>query len=352
MKYYSLCIAAMVFFTSCKKDKEENTTLPQNTNPETGYLYGAFVVNEGSFMSNNGSMSYVDAQNEITNDVYLQVNGFELGDVLQSFMVSGNEGYAVLNNSQKVVVVDMKTMTHTAEITGFDYPRYLQDLGNGKAYLTNGNMAGDIKVINLATKEIEGSITVGNGPEKMLKVGNEVFVCNSGGWDLDHTISVIDISSGSVIHTIEVGDRPMDLVQDASGDIWVLCAGNDSWMTGGETLASLYRINSNSHIVEANQTIGSVGVHPKNIAVDATGNVIYFENNGVFSFQPLSAEPVFTSFISEPVGSLDVNPSTGDVWTSSVSDFTNPSTVTCRNAQGNIRFTLEAGIGANAVVFN
>jgi YVTN family beta-propeller protein len=337
---------------SCKKKEEQNDDLNNTPNVEdTGYLHGKFIVNEGNFMSNNGSISYIGASG-IVNEVYQMVNGLELGDVLQSFTVIGERGYAVLNNSQKIVVVDLKTMSHVATISGLDYPRYVIDGGNGLAYVSNGSGDGSVFIIDLSSNTIQGNITVGKGPEKMWLDGDHLFVCNSGGWELDNSISVIDVNTNTVVSTIVVGDRPMDLTQDLTGDIWVMCSGNDSWMTGGETMASLYRINIDALAVETFTVIGTSGIHPKHIASNAAGSVIYYEQDGVKSITLSSDEPTESVFLSEGIGSIDVDPSNGDVWTTSVSDYVNPSSVTCRGADGTLKASYTAGLISTAVVFN
>lgn len=335
---------------SCKK-KEEDKPETNTTPTDTGYLYGKFVVNEGNFLSNNASISYIGDQGLI-NEVYQAVNGVELGDVLQSFTIIGDNGYAVLNNSQKIVVVDLKTMQHITSVSGLDYPRYMVDGGNGMAYISNGSGSGQVFMMNLTDHSLAGSIDVGKGPEKMLRDGDLLYVCNSGGWELDASVSVIDINTNTVINTISVGDRPMDLVRDHTGDIWVLCSGNDSWMTGGETMASLHRINVGSLSVESAVVIGSAGVHPKNMASNSTGTVIYYELNGVRSVTLSNEEPVESTFINEAVGSIDVDPVSGDVWTSDVSDYVNPSIITQRRANGEVVATYSAGIISSGVVFH
>lgn len=336
---------------SCKKKEEDQQNPIVNVTDDNGYLHGRYIVNEGNFLSNNGSISFI-GNDGLVNDVYQMVNGVELGDVLQSFTIIGDNGYAVLNNSQKIVVVDLKSMQHITSITGLDYPRYLIDGGNGFAYVSNGSGSGKVYMIDLSNHTLAGSIDVGKGPEKMIKVDDHIFVCNSGGWELDASLSVIDVNTNTVTNTIAVGDRPMDLVQDNSGDIWVMCSGNDSWMSGGETMASLVRLNSSGMSVETTISIGSAGVHPKNIAANAEGTIIYYDLNGVESISLGSDEPTVATFHADAVGSIDVDPSTGDVWTSSVSDYVNPSVVTHRRANGELVGTYTAGLITNSVVFH
>ncbi len=350
MKKLVYLLIATVILVSCKKKNEESVIVVGD--PDTGFLHGAFVVNEGSFLNNNASISYIGSADEISNDIYLQSNGFELGDVLQSFTVINEQGYAVLNNSQRVEVMDMKTMRYQASISGLDYPRYLLNVGNGTAYITNGSISGDVKVINLNDRSIVTSIAVGNGPEKMIILGNYVYVCNSGGWDLDSTISVIDISTNLVSSVITVGDRPMDITSDHNGNIWVICSGNESWMTGGETAPSCYKISGVTNQVVDSVVFALGGIKPKNVAISPAGTTLYLDIDGVSTID-VDANPNNTiNFTSANVGSLDVNPTNGDLWISSVSDFTTPSTVKQYSSSGVLKNTFLAGIGTNGVVFN
>lgn len=350
MKKLIYVFMTTVIFISCKKKNEE--PLVNIGSPDTGYLHGTFVINEGSFMNNNSSISYINSSDVIINDIYLQANEFELGDVLQSFTVIGERGYAVLNNSQKIEVIDMKTMHYHSTITGLDYPRHLLDVGNGKAYITNGSLAGEVKVINLSDQALVSSIAVGNGPEKMLLKGNYVYVCNSGGWDLDSTVSVIDISTNTLATTIRVGDRPMDITSDHNGNIWVICSGNESWMAGGETAPSCYKINGISNLVSDSILFNVIGGRPKNIASSPSGATIYFDNGGVSTLEVDAIPIALSSILNSDVGSLDIHPVSGDIWTSTVSDFTNPSTVKQYTSSGVLKATFQTGIGTNGVVFN
>lgn len=343
---YVVALSAILF--SCKKDEE--TQEPTPSNPDTGYTHGVFAVNEGGFGLNNGGITYISSNGDVTEDLFFNVNGVGLGDIVQSFTVIGDKGYAVVNNSQKVEVFDMKTFQSTATISGLSYPRYIINVGNSKAYISNGSSAGEVKIVDLTTNTVTGTIAVGNGPEKMVSNGTHVFVCNSGGWDLDNSISVIEISSNTVVETIAVGDRPMDVALDGAGNVWVMCSGNNSWMTGGETAAYLYKINGSTWTVLGNDQIGSLGSHPTQI--EANGNTIYYENSGVFSFPISGGELPGTEIISDARGSLNVNTSTGEIWCSSVSDFTNPSTVFKYNSTGSQIASYPSFVGTNAVVFN
>lgn len=80
-----------------------------------------------------------------------------------------------------------------------------------------GDRAGKkVHIINPKTKAVENAITVGNGVFHMWAdgLGKQLWVSN----DVDNTISVIDLSTDTVVQTINVGMKPHDvfLTKDAT----------------------------------------------------------------------------------------------------------------------------------------
>ena len=65
-KSLTLLIISFTFF-SCSK---ENININNNNQFSSGY----FVTNEGNFGSGNGSLSYVDENNQVTNNVFSSIN--------------------------------------------------------------------------------------------------------------------------------------------------------------------------------------------------------------------------------------------------------------------------------------
>jgi hypothetical protein len=353
MKFnWILCLlASAAMLSACKKEDEK----PNDETVAEDYATGAYVVNEGAFTANNASLTHISNAGAVTNDVYYQVNGVELGDVFQSFATVGNRGFAVLNNSQKIEVVDLKTMENVGTITGLSYPRYMVSVGNSNAYLSDGSFAGELKIINTQTLAVTGSVSVGTGPNQLLARNNEVWVCNEGGFGLDSTISVVSTSSNSVVEVIEVGYRPADIVRDALGNVWVLCAGetyyDENWAISGHSPALLYRINAATREVISSVQVGQLGDHPKQLEVSPDGTVLYYENGGVYKFDLINGDMPGLQIVSSARSGLSVHPSTGEIWCASLSDYTNPSQVFVYNVNGTLRATHTAGIGANGVVF-
>lgn len=347
-----LFLAVILQFSySCSKEKQ--------VNGDTGFAHGVFIVNEGAYNSNNGSISHYDKKSSMVSPhIFATVNGRSPGDVVQSFAVIGDMGFIVVNNSQKVEVVDLESFDSLGTILGVDYPRYILGVSDNKAYLSDGNLEGYVWVIDLSSLMITDRISVGQGPETLLKSGDHVFVANSGGWDRDNTVSVIDIQTDEVSNSIKVGMGPTDLVRDVNGDIWVFCNGffsfDQKWNLIVEDFPRLIRIDGTSFSITADHEIITTGgfFSPNRLAVSMDGNSLYFlELGGIYKMNIADSEPPLSPFIPGSYYGIDVDPANGDIYALPVIFNANGNASVYSN-DGNLIHSFEVGIGPNAAVFN
>jgi hypothetical protein len=348
INYLFLASALVISLFSCKKD-EPLSDADQDLG--STYEHGKLISCEGSFGNNNASVSWIGSAEGHVNNVFQASNGFGLGDILQSISVIGDEAFLVVNNSQKVEVVDLTKFEIVGTITGIDYPRFMIPVSDNQAYLTNGSIAGAVYVVDLSTLEVLGSIPVGNGPEMMVMVDDQVFVANSGGWDYDNTLSVIDVYSQTVVGSVEVGDRPTSIIEDNDGMLWVMCSGDvyydENWTISDETQAQLIKVNPASLEVVLTVNIGEIGDHPSEICFDKVNNRVLVAFDGIRS---VDAEGNLSQFTSLDCSSILVDDISGDVFATSVSDFVNPSTVFHLSSAGELLAEISVGIGANQIV--
>ena len=170
------------------------------------YDNGYFVTNEGNFGTGNGSVSFIDESGLVSNNVFEQTNSFSLGDVVQSMQIINDNAYIVVNNSSKIEVANIDSMTYIATINGLTSPRYILQVSQEKAYVSDWGIGG-LHVIDLNTNSTISTINTGQGPEKMLLKGNKAYVCNVGGFGLDNTVSVIDIDNDCLLYTSDAADE-------------------------------------------------------------------------------------------------------------------------------------------------
>jgi YVTN family beta-propeller protein len=334
------------------------------TNPETdngiGFMHGAYITNEGAFGNSNGSVSYFDTDSTIMiNHIFENVNGRPLGDVVQSVAIAGEKGFIVVNNSQKMEVVDLETFESIGSIDSLEYPRFFLAVNDQKGYLTDGNFIGCVYVIDLKTLKITDTIPCGSGPEKMIAYNNSVLVANCGGWGNDSTITVIDSRTDQVSATWRVGLNPVDMVLDKANQLWILGKGkvvwNMDWTIGEETSSTLTMVDPGSGLVKKTIAIGLVGdfFWPQRLGINRSRDRIYFlESGGIYGLSIHSS-----SFESKPVvpGSLygfGIDPVSDVLYTLFAPSFTTSGWMIRYTTSGSKIDSLEVGIGPSQIVFN
>ncbi len=283
-----LSIIGSFLLTSCNSDDSDT-----NASSSGNYSNGIWIINQGNFGSSNASLSFYDGV--IENEVYQTVNNMSLGDTAQSTTIDGDELYIVVNVSNKVVVIDRHTGELITEIEGLNNPRYAAKVSKNQLYVTNwgdGSNATDdfVSIINTDSHTVEKSITVSEGPEKIVVANDKAYILHKGGWGYGSTVTSIDIATEET-NSITVGDVPGSF--DIEGDdLYVLCKGKPSYATA-ETEGTLYKIDTSSD--EASLVIDfdrdATVSHPKNFQLsDNEYNVGYYEMSGTLYKQSLQMD--------------------------------------------------------------
>ena len=330
---------------------------------DSGYLRGIYIVNEGAFTSNNGSISFFDqGAGTITNGIFEAANGRPLGDVVQSMeVVNDTVGYIVVNGSAKVEIVGLTTFKTIAAPVPVPYPRNFILAGENKGYLSSGSMQGYLYVFDLNTHLITDSVAVGYGPDKMVAMGNHVYVANSGGWGLDSTISVVDIITDEVVNTLKTGQVPADIALDGNQDLWVYCRGyaTYNWEPPydliSESEALLQKIDPLTGNILWQGIVGKAGDYttslPKMSISADKASLFYLRPDGVYKID--TDVPVIPALpiIEGNFYGIGINPSDGYIYLF-VSGFTGNGTMKVHDEEGNKVAEGTVGIAPNGAVFH
>ena len=339
---FLIILLSVLVLASCQND-----SIRPNV-PIGLYENGYFVTNEGNFGTGNGSLSFIDDRGSVSNNIFAQTNSFSLGDVVQSMEIINEKAYIVVNNSSKIEVANIDSMAHVATINGLISPRYILQVSNERAYISDWGIGG-IHVLDLNNNSIISNISTGQGPEKMLIKDNKAYICNVGGFGLDNTVSVIDTENDVLITNINVGDKPNSIVEDANGNIWVLAGGNTeydaNWNVVAETPGELTTINSETNNVDGS-VVFEVGDHPKDLIIDDNGTTLYFSNGSwsksVYSFNiynnMLSENPI----INKSFYSLGYNDN--HIYGTDVKDYVQNGWTYKFNTNGQVVDSNEVGI--------
>lgn len=339
---------AALLLTSCEKKVDEPDITADN-------LKGMFVVCEGVFGQANGDISFHDSESDqTTKSLYYSANNVALGDVVQSFEIIDTLGFIVVNNSQKVTVVNMKDFKVIKTINGFSYPRSVVRADENSVYISNGNGSPGnyIYKISLSTLQKSDSLEVSTGPEKLITVNSKVYVAISGGYNSDgNTVLEIDPETFTVVNTFNVASVPVDIVADKDNNIWAYCKGVPDYsnypdVTYTNPGISKIEISTSAVTTFPLTTISSSGIN--NIAASKDGSLIYYLNDGLYSMPVNAAELPTSKLIDKIFYGVDVDPQSGEI----VCLDASASKAEIYNAGGTKQKTFETTAFPNSVVFS
>ncbi len=355
-KFITLSVlAAFILVQSCSDDPE-----PGIKPGESGF----FVVNEGGFGNGNTSVSFYDRKTDaITNDIFAAKNGRPLGDQSQSMTVFENKGYIVVQNSAKIEVIDASDFSSLATITGeLPNPRYFVGVSSAKGYVSDwgaDGVTGTVKVIDLITYKVTKTIATGKGANRMLKVGNLVYVANAGGYDKDNTVKVINVNTDAIVASITTGDNPNSLQKDKDGSIWVTSSGalaynpDFSINVANSTKGSVSKIASSNNTETLRLTVDKVTYSaPGNLGISPDGMKLYYTyDNAIYSLSTTSTTLPSSAFINKNYYGLSVDPFNGNIIGCVAPNFSSSGSIDVYDHSGNLQKSYTVGIGPNGCAF-
>lgn len=363
---YLLLAAAVVLsgLVGCRKN-------PQPVQMHTSVLFAGdagtspksmYVLNEGNMNSNKASLDYLDyTKGTYSLNLYNQINPEVtkgLGDVGNDIGVYGSKVYIVVNNSNKVEVLDLATNKRITQVDIINCRNIT--FYNGKAYVSAylgevGNPDdpdGIVAEIDTATLTITRKVTVGRQPEKLAVVNGKLYVANSGGYsppDYERTVSVIDPVSFTVIKNIDVAINLDMIIPDAYGDLYVTSRGD------------YYTIPSDLLVIDTHNDVVKKDYHipASNLWIDGDKAYIYATgfnyNTGKttisYAMIDVKADTVLPgSFITDgtdkliqvPYG-IAVNPATKEILVSDAKDYVSPGTLYCFDPSGKKEWSVTTG---------
>ena len=348
----STAFFSLFFLSACEKEKATvSTNPPQNLN-------GIFIINEGSYGSGNGSISFISNDSTYyNNDLYNTINNSALGDIVQSMTIYNNFAYIPVNNSQRMEVVSMTDFKRKGSITGLSSPRFF--VGNGSTGFVSDWVSNSVYVINLNSLTITDTIYCGAGPEGMTIVNNKLFICNSGGFSDDSTVTVADAITHELITTIHTPVNPTSVMVDANGMVRVLCKGSlgsDYTPTTDDAPGALISIDPSTFGITKTLYF-NYDEHPVKMQISAEKqNLFYLKGSygygGTINKIAINASNLpLSSFINSEFYGLGINPKNGDIYGGRVNFSANTYAIRFNEA-GLVQDSVLAGIGPNGFVFN
>lgn len=349
---------------SCRKapqpiaeEQEKITEGRTNATPK-----GMYLLNEANMNSNKASLDYLDFTTGVyRRNIYGQANPSitkGLGDVGNDLLIYGSKLYVVVNVSNKIEVLDAVTAKKIAQVnllncryvTAFNgkiyASAYLGQVGNPKA--PNGVVA----EIDTATYQITRKVEVGRQPEELAVVNQKLYVANSGGYsppNYERTISVIDIPTFTISHTIDVAINLHRLKADKYGDLYVTSRGDYY-----DNPSKLFVIDTQTDKIKKSFDLAvSDLVISGDYAYLYSTSWNYLQGKNTISYHILNVatetiEP--GKFISDgtdndiqvPYGIIR-NPQTEDIFVTDAKNYVTPGSLYCYDKNGTLKWKVTTG---------
>jgi hypothetical protein len=338
--HYALLIIFLLTISSCHKPKDNPVSSPTTK--------GVFITNEGDFNSGQGEISFYNpVTDSVSNGLFYAVNGYKLGDVVQSMYIKDSTGFIVVNNSAKIEVVKIPSLKHVITITiPNSSPRYFLPVNDSVAYVTDLYGSG-VHVINYNTGALITNITgLAEWTEHLLMVNGTVVV-------EERSLLTNPVTTGSIV-TINpatntfmqrysfAGSNVDGVVSDNQNRVWF---GMDADSTANIP-AAIYCLNTNMSLNK--RIVLGISRTASNLKINGTGDEIYyFDNNGVNAISINdTVAPVnpFSPVNGRNLYGLGVDPGNGDLYTSDALDYVQRSEVYRYDKNGNLIQVFTAGV--------
>ncbi|MBZ4189198.1 YncE family protein [Niabella beijingensis] len=349
-QWLPLCIvlACLLLSGACRKE-HDRTPPPQIAEADTTST-GFYLLNEGGWGYNNATLDYFDTHNGVyEREVFTKANPdavLGLGDTGNDIGVYGSKLYVVMNWSKKIEILDARTARRIKVLTdqthkAIENARYIT-FANGFAYLSSYTTSekGMVLEIDTATLSITRTVEVGRQPDELAVVGNKLYVANSGGYspaNLEHTVSVVDLSAFKVIKAITVAPNLRRLKIDSNGFLYICPWG---------TTDKLYVVNT-----QTDQLSDPIPVMVEDFIIVRDTAYIYGTDYGggqhAYTRVDLKSKRVIPgSFITDgtkitiPYG-IAVDPNNGSIYIADARNYSEAGDLYCFNANGTLRNTIQ-----------
>lgn len=350
------CVLLVAVLNACRE---------KDPTPEV-YELGVIVRNAGNFFDNNGSISFLRREKaEAENDLFFKENGRSFKGGVQDYAETGGHSLVLVDNTaaglDKVEIINFGTWKSEASIGSPDIenPRSVVGISPTKAYVacwgTTGTFPnffvnpGYVAVIDLTTFKVIKKIPAPSGAERMIKVGNDVYVGNS---DKSKDMLVIDSNTDAPKGNITIGNQPEPLALDANGKLWV------------KTGFSVVRINPRNFAVEATLPVGSDPVRsPSHFAIAPDGQGFYYvysyydtatnSNKGETYYFSINDTKISTAkpFVKRIFSGLGVDPLQKLVYGAVTPSFKQAGYVVRYRTDGSLVDSIKVDIAPSAFMF-
>lgn len=345
-KYLTVALTATLMVSCSSGSDDDDNRFTIDPAEDATLLY---VVNSGSYGAGNASLSAINLDNGVvTNDVFRTANTMSLGDVANSMTMGCGLGWIVVNNSNVVFAIDPLTCEERGRIdSGIISPRNLYFISDSKAYLTQ-LYDNRIAVIDPSTYSVTGYIAIdgmdaATGSTESIVVDGRYAYCTC--WSYQKKVVKIDTVNDRVVASAEVGVQPKNIVIDANGDLRVLTDGGWFGNPNGYEPPAIVTLDPTTLAVKSKITM-ELGDYVTSMITNDDRSVLYWlRNNTVMQMASdatsLPASPYIQA--SSFLNALTIDPRNGDLIVADAIDYQQPGAI-YRYRDGELVSTYTVGV--------
>lgn len=344
-KVYLGVLILCFFMLSCKKKNVEKNE--QVSSISKGYL----VLNEGLFNQNNASLTWYDVKTgNITLDVFQTNNQRGLGDTGNDMIRYGNKIYVVVNVSSIIEVLDAKTLKSVKQIpmiAGNKSKQPRNILGYGSNVFVSC-FDGYVDVIDTVGFQIIKRIKVGDNPENLCLLNQQLLVANSGGLNppqMDSTISIVDVHTLSEVKKITVGMNPGKIIKGLNSNVYVITRGNYNKVDPSWKLVNII----NGEIEKTfNENILAMEIFQDSLLLINTNN----QSLSLFSMKKNNIKINDFISLSGFVNPYNVQflPSNSEIYVTDANGYVNQGYVSIFDLNGKLKEKFKAGLNPSKII--
>ncbi len=342
-----LLLSVSVTLVSCSKSPvQSSSSVLQNAS-------AVYVLNQGIYGQGNSTLTaYYPDSNTSANNVFKSVNGANLGDTGNDIAIFNGKAYMVINNSDKIEVMDASTdrSQGTIYFTSGTSPYRMAVYPDQSAGFVTDLYTNTVSVVNLLTNSIvtADTIPVGANPYGIAYTSGEVFVANSG-YGAGNSVTVIDAATRKAVKTITVGLGPTEVEPDGGGNVWVACPGNYG------DIGKVFIINASTNSVTDSIDTGTPlpSFTGRTLAIDSQRDAAYLiADSTVIKLDTKTDQISNSHFINGNFYAISVDEATGNIFVADAKDYKSDGEVYIYSSDG--QFTnrsFATGINPGSMAF-
>lgn len=201
-----LTLGLVVALGSCDKDTKNEPNSPQVIpNPPQPEPQGVYVLSEGNFMNETGTLLWIDPKGNVQDSVYYRANaGARLGNVSQDLTLANGKIYIISQNGEKnggkgmLYILDAKTHKEIKvftqkQLAKLKYPTHVAVVGS-KIYLRDRDRVWILDEQTGVLNPVPGTEKAEDAP--MAVIGNRVYTGKGS--------KLLSLESGNLLETITI----------------------------------------------------------------------------------------------------------------------------------------------------